>query len=89
MSNTIGNRYEILKLLGRGGMADVYLAFDVILNRHVAVKIMKSDMADDDLARERFRREAEAVTKLSHPNIVDVYDVGEEQPASDLITTGR
>ena len=78
MSNTIGNRYEILKLLGRGGMADVYLAFDVILNRHVAIKIMKSDMADDDLARERFRREAEAVTQLSHPNIVDVYDVGED-----------
>ncbi|MBR3251463.1 MAG: Stk1 family PASTA domain-containing Ser/Thr kinase [Erysipelotrichaceae bacterium] len=78
MSNTIGNRYEIMKLLGRGGMADVYLAFDVILNRHVAVKIMKSDMADDDLARERFRREAEAVTQLSHPNIVDVYDVGED-----------
>ena len=78
MSNTIGNRYEILKLLGRGGMADVYLAFDVILNRHVAVKIMKSDMADDDLARERFKREAEAVTQLSHPNIVDVYDVGED-----------
>ncbi|MBR2788952.1 MAG: Stk1 family PASTA domain-containing Ser/Thr kinase [Erysipelotrichaceae bacterium] len=78
MSNTIGNRYEILKLLGRGGMADVYLAFDVILNRHVAVKIMKSDMADDEMAKERFKREAEAVTQLSHPNIVDVYDVGED-----------
>ncbi|MBQ3295186.1 MAG: Stk1 family PASTA domain-containing Ser/Thr kinase [Erysipelotrichaceae bacterium] len=78
MSNTIGNRYEILKLLGRGGMADVYLAFDVILNRHVAVKILKSDMADDEMARERFKREAEAITQLSHPNIVDVYDVGED-----------
>ena len=78
MSNTIGNRYEIIKLLGRGGMADVYLAFDVILNRHVAIKILKSDMADDDLAKERFKREAGAITQLSHPNIVDVYDVGDD-----------
>ena len=78
MAETIGNRYELLKLIGRGGMADVYLAFDIILNRHVAVKILKSDMADDDLALERFKREAGAVTKLSHPNIVDVYDVGDD-----------
>ena len=78
MSETIGNRYEIIKLIGKGGMADVYLAYDVILNRHVAIKVLKSDMADDDLALERFKREAGAVTKLSHPNIVDVYDVGDD-----------
>ena len=78
MAEYIGNRYKIVKLLGRGGMADVYLAFDMILKREVAVKIMKSDMADDDMALERFKREAGAVTKLSHPNIVDVYDVGDD-----------
>ena len=78
MSEYIGNRYRIVKLLGRGGMADVYLAYDEILKREVAVKIMKSDMADDPLALERFKREAGAVTKLSHPNIVDVYDVGDD-----------
>ena len=78
MSEYIGNRYKILKLLGKGGMAYVYLAFDTILNREVAIKVMKSDMSDDELALERFKREAEAVTQLSHPNIVDVYDVGDE-----------
>ncbi len=78
MSEYIGNRYRIVKLLGKGGMADVYLAYDEILKREVAVKIMKSDMADDPLALERFKREAGAVTKLSHPNIVDVYDVGDD-----------
>ena len=78
MSEYIGNRYRIVKLIGRGGMADVYLAYDVILKREVAVKILKSDMADDDTALERFKREAGAVTQLSHPNIVDVYDVGDD-----------
>lgn len=78
MSEYIGNRYKVLKMLGKGGMAYVYLAFDTILNREVAIKVMKSDMSDDELALERFKREAEAVTQLSHPNIVDVYDVGDE-----------
>lgn len=78
MAEYIGNRYRIDKLIGKGGMADVYLAFDTILKREVAVKILKSDMADDDIALERFKREAGAVTQLSHPNIVDVYDVGDE-----------
>ena len=78
MSEIIGNRYQITKLIGKGGMAEVYLAWDNILNREVAIKILKSDMADDDLALERFKREAGATTQLSHPNIVDVYDVGDD-----------
>ncbi len=78
MSEYIGNRYRIVKLIGKGGMADVYLAFDTILKREVAVKVLKSDMSDDPVALERFKREAGAVTKLSHPNIVDVYDVGDD-----------
>lgn len=78
MSEYIGNRYQVLKLLGRGGMADVYLAYDVILKREVAVKVLKADMSSDEMALERFKREAGAVTQLSHPNIVDVYDVGDD-----------
>ena len=78
MSEYIGNRYRIVKLIGKGGMADVYLAYDEILKREVAVKILKSDMSDDDIALERFKREAGAVTQLVHPNIVDVYDVGDD-----------
>ena len=78
MSEIIADRYKIIKLIGRGGMAEVYLALDTILNRDVAVKVLKSDMSSDDVALERFRREASATTYLSHPNIVDVYDVGDD-----------
>lgn len=78
MAEYIGKRYEILKLIGKGGMADVYLAYDPILKREVAIKILKSDMSDDPNALERFKREAGAITQLSHPNIVDVYDVGDD-----------
>lgn len=78
MSNIIAKRYEIIKTLGHGGMADVYLALDTILNREVAIKVLKSDMSSDPVSLERFRREANASTKLSHPNIVDIYDVGED-----------
>lgn len=79
MSEIIGNRYQITKLIGKGGMAEVYLAWDSILNREVAIKVLKSDMSDDDIALERFKREAGATTQLSHPNIVDVYDVGDDK----------
>ena len=79
MDNMIGkvldNRYEILDVLGRGGMAMVYRATDRRLNRPVAVKILRSDLAEDAEFRRRFRDEAQAVAMLSHPNIVSVYDV--------------
>ncbi|MBQ1476658.1 MAG: Stk1 family PASTA domain-containing Ser/Thr kinase [Erysipelotrichaceae bacterium] len=78
MSEYIAGRYQVIKLIGRGGMADVYLALDTILNREVAIKVLKSEMASDPVALERFRREANATTYLSHPNIVDVYDVGDD-----------
>lgn len=78
MSEIIGKRYEVIKLLGKGGMADVYLAVDTILNREVAVKVLRSDLSSDSVALERFSREALASTELSHPNIVDVYDVGDD-----------
>ena len=77
-SNLISNRYLIVKHIGKGGMADVYVAIDKVLNREVAIKILKGDLSNDEVALERFRREANASTCLSHPNIVDIYDVGED-----------
>ncbi len=75
----INNRYEIIKTLGEGGMANVYLAFDTILNREVAVKILRGDLASDPKFVRRFQREALSASSLSHPNIVEVYDVGEDE----------
>ena len=78
MSVIIGGRYKLTSLIGRGGMADVYLALDTILNREVAIKILKSEMASDSVALERFAREARASARLVHPNIVEIYDIGDE-----------
>lgn len=78
MSELIASRYEIIKTIGHGGMADVYLALDTILNREVAIKILKADMSCDPVSLERFSREANSSTKLSHPNVVEIYDVGED-----------
>lgn len=75
----IGGRYEILSRLGEGGMAIVYKAKDLILDRLVAVKILRSDLAGDQEFIKRFHREAESVASLSHPNIVAIYDIGEEE----------
>jgi len=74
----INERYEIIKLIGEGGMANVYLANDTILERNVAVKVLRGDLADDDKFVRRFQREALAASSLSHPNIVEMYDVGED-----------
>jgi len=74
----IANRYEVIKEIGSGGMAVVYLALDTILKREVAIKLLKGESADDPVALERFKREANTLTKLSHPNAVDIYDVGDD-----------
>ncbi|MFW7432392.1 Stk1 family PASTA domain-containing Ser/Thr kinase [Vagococcus carniphilus] len=74
----IGERYEIIGNIGSGGMANVYLATDLILNREVAVKVLRFDFQNDQDAIRRFQREALAATEMVHPNIVSVYDVGEE-----------
>ncbi len=74
----VGDRYEIIRSIGEGGMANVYLARDVILNRLVAVKILRGDLADDEKFVRRFQREAIAASSLNHPNIVELYDVGED-----------
>ena len=77
MDKLIANRYQLLESVGQGGMADVYKAMDTILNRIVAIKILRGELADDPMTLLRFQREASAASKLSHPNVVDVYDVGE------------
>lgn len=74
----INERYEIVKTIGEGGMANVYLAKDTILSRNVAVKVLRGDLSSDEKFIRRFQREALSVSNLSHPNIVEVYDVGEE-----------
>ena len=75
----INERYEILKSIGEGGMANVYLAHDIILDRDVAIKVLRGDLENDEKFIRRFQREAKSVSDLSHPNIVEVYDVGEEE----------
>ncbi|WP_078576212.1 Stk1 family PASTA domain-containing Ser/Thr kinase [Salipaludibacillus agaradhaerens] len=75
----INDRYEIIRPIGGGGMADVYLAKDLILDRSVAVKMLKEQFSKDDEFIRRFRREAQSATSLSHPNIVSIFDVGEEE----------
>lgn len=75
----INDRYQILRMIGEGGMANVYLAHDVILDRDVAVKVLRGDLAGDDKFVRRFQREAISASSLSHPNIVEMYDVGEDE----------
>ncbi len=79
MKEMIANRYVINKKLGEGGMADVYLAQDSFLNREVAVKILRGKLSLDPVALLRFQREANAASRLNHPNIVEIYDVGEDK----------
>ena len=73
----IANRYDIISLIGQGGMADVFKAKDIILNRIVAIKVLRPKLSDDAMTLVRFQREASAASRLSHPNVVDIYDVGE------------
>jgi serine/threonine-protein kinase len=72
----LNNRYSLDKVLGKGGMAMVYLGRDLMLERHVAIKVLREDYSADGAFRERFREEAKAVANLAHPNIVTVYDFG-------------
>src|SRR5688572_9513983 len=82
MLQTVSERYQILEEIGRGGMAIVYKATDNLLDRPVALKVMREELVKDETLRERFLAEARAVASLSHSNIVAVYDVGvsEDRP---------
>ncbi|MDL4840015.1 Stk1 family PASTA domain-containing Ser/Thr kinase [Aquibacillus rhizosphaerae] len=75
----LNERYKIKKMIGGGGMANVYLANDMILNRDVAIKVLRLEYANDEEFIARFHREAHSAISLSHPNIVNIYDVGEEE----------
>ena len=74
----LSDRYQIIKSIGEGGMANVYLAYDTILERNVAVKILRGDLATDEKFVRRFQREALSASSLTNENIVEVYDVGED-----------
>lgn len=78
MDRKIAGRYELKEVIGQGGMADVYLAMDTILHRTLAVKILRTSLAKDPLYVARFKREASAAASLSHKNVVEIYDVGED-----------
>ena len=74
----VNGRYKVIANIGSGGMANVFLAHDLILDRDVAIKILRFDFQNDQTAIRRFQREALAATEMVHPNIVGVYDVDEE-----------
>lgn len=81
----LSNRYRLLEKIGSGGMADVYKAEDTLLKRTVALKILHKQFAQDESFLERFRREAQAAAKLTHPSIVSIYDVGEEDGTQYIV----
>ncbi len=81
----IDGRYELRGQVGRGGMADVFLAHDAVLDRDVALKLLKDEYADNEEFVERFKREAQSAAALSHPNIVSIFDRGEPEDGSYYI----
>ncbi|VBB07936.1 serine/threonine-protein kinase active site [Lucifera butyrica] len=85
INRTLDDRYTILEHIGGGGMADVYRAHDELLDRSVAVKVLRSQFTNDEEFVTRFRREAQAAARLSHPNIVNIYDVGHDEDTYYII----
>lgn len=82
--NRLGDRYDVGQIIGRGGMAEVHEGLDTRLNRRVAIKVLRADLARDPIFQERFRREAQSAAGLNHPNIVSIFDTGE-----DIIIEGQ
>src|SRR5918998_705899 len=83
--DVIGDRYTLLKVLGNGGMAQVYLARDGVLGREVALKVLRERFAEDEAFVERFRREAKNAASLNHPGVVQVYDQGRSEDGTYYI----
>ena len=81
----LGNRYELLEKIGEGGMAEVYKAKCHLLNRYVAVKILKEEFSKDAQFVEKFKREATAAASLSDNNIVNIYDVGSQNDINYIV----
>ncbi|WP_379133503.1 Stk1 family PASTA domain-containing Ser/Thr kinase [Paenibacillus sp. sgz500958] len=78
IGHELGGRYQVIERIGGGGMALVYRAHDILLNRNVAIKVLRSQFVHDEEFIRRFRREAQSAASLSHPNVVSIYDVGQE-----------
>ncbi len=89
LGTLIGGRYRLDAVIGRGGMSTVYRAFDTVLERPVAIKLMHREIAADSDQLERFRREARSVAQLNHPHVVTVIDAGEEPSMRSCTTAGR
>ena len=85
LGKVLGGRYEILEQIGGGGMALVYKAKCQLLDRLVAVKVLKDEFVDDEEFVRKFKRESQAAASLSHPNIVNIYDVGIEDGIEDNV----
>ncbi len=85
MSSTLGKRYKLFEMVGTGGMADVYVGEDIRLGRKVAIKILRRDLANDQGFKARFRKEATAAAALSHPNLVSIFDSGEDGADSYIV----
>jgi len=85
IGNPLGGRYEILERIGGGGMALVYKGHDLLLNRKVAVKVLRQQYVHDEEFIQRFRREAQSAASLSHPNVVSIYDVGQEDETHYIV----
>ena len=81
----IGDRYEVISHIGVGGMADVYKGKDHKLDRYVAIKVLKEEFRGDKGFVAKFRAEAQAAARLAHPNVVNVYDVGDEDGINYII----
>ena len=79
-------RYEILGKIGEGGMGEVYSAHDTVLDRNIAIKLLPSEINSDDERKSRFRQEARVVSALNHPNIITIYEIGENDHGSFLAT---
>src|SRR5256885_1729216 len=89
LGTLLGGRYRLDARIGRGGMSTVYRAFDTVLERPVAIKLMHREIAEHSEQLERFRREARAVAQLNHPHIVTVIDAGEGAPDDDPALPGQ
>ena len=85
LGKTLGGRYEVREVIGTGGMAIVYKAYCTVLHRFVAIKVLKDEFASDEEFRKRFYNEAQAVAKLSHSNIVSIYDVSQGESGAEYI----
>lgn len=85
LGKRISGRYKVLEIIGGGGMSNVYLAHDMILDRDVAIKVLRYDFSNEDDLHRRFQREALSATSLTHPNIVNIFDVGEDRDLHYLV----